>query len=363
MGRNVQRRIGFSIPADFSLQTVDAICEDTAKSNSVLPVVETYGALPDSCFKSGRHPSTLRKVTWRQLVRYVQVLTEAGVDFNYLLNMACNSSEELTDKGQHDVFDFLKRLEDAGVTRVTIAIPSLVPVVCKTRMKVSLSTISDLYRPAGLEFCKLFPNVDRLCLPERLNRNLPVLRKVVDVARPLEISTIVNNTCLLYCPFRANHYQFYAHAKPVPDFFIAACALRRLKDPSEVIRAPWIRPEDIQLYIKAGISLFKIAGRGIQQPDFIRMVQTYRDGSFNGNIVDLLFAFSPNDFWKHFKISSKDVSGLFNKMLYENDGCNENNCITCKLCSDWSRSHKVIKRTEEIKQGYVEFYRYCTTLQ
>jgi collagenase-like PrtC family protease len=37
--------------------------------------------------------------------------------------------------------------------------------------------------------------------------------------------------------------------------------MRRFQDPAEVIRSPWIRPEDLEFYEELGIDRFKLSGR------------------------------------------------------------------------------------------------------
>ena len=66
------------------------------------------------------------------------------------------------------------------------------------------------------------------------------------------------------------------------------CNLPKFQDPSLLLSANWIRPEDVTFYRSLGIRRFKVAGREMPASWLDRAVHAYVAGSYRGNLVDLL---------------------------------------------------------------------------
>ena len=89
----------FSVPADFSEETVDAYNELNQKYPDAY-VGETYGQVTkDYMHMSGRATRSLPQVGIRELEKYVNYSLRKGIKFNYTLNPACFGNYEFTDEG------------------------------------------------------------------------------------------------------------------------------------------------------------------------------------------------------------------------------------------------------------------------
>jgi hypothetical protein len=137
--------------------------------------------------------------------------------------------------------------------------------------------------------------VDRLILHQNLNRNFKEIKKIRK-AVDCELELFTNSTCLFQCPLNQFHSSSVSHASSKMDknkgFFIDYCAfnctLRKLSNPAEIIKAEWIRPEDLPVYEEAGIDVFKIVDRHKTSDWMENTIKAYAERKYDGNLVDIL---------------------------------------------------------------------------
>jgi hypothetical protein len=72
------------------------------------------------------------------------------------------------------------------------------------------------------------------------------------------------------------------------------CSLAKLMDPSELIKARWVRPEDIGRYEELGIEYFKLAGREKTTDWLIRCADAYASREYKGNLLDIIALVFPD---------------------------------------------------------------------
>jgi hypothetical protein len=70
----------------------------------------------------------------------------------------------------------------------------------------------------------------------------------------------------------------------------ALCA-DALADPSQFIKAAWIRPEDLATYAAMGYTTFKLLERGIPSAELLRRGKAYSERRFDGNLAGLLLSY------------------------------------------------------------------------
>jgi collagenase-like PrtC family protease len=338
--------ISFSIPADFKESTVEQIGKRNEKWD--MPIKDVYGSLNPSIFGSGRTSSVLHPIKFDTLKKYVDACNKNEVSFNYALNFNCSSNMEFTGKGKKEIIKFLQKLGSIGVNRFTAVLPSMMLVLKEALpdAKVSVSVISNVDSFSRLKAFLSAKNVDRIMLPESMNRKIGRLEKLTKQGKDLgvEFGTIVNGLCLIDCPFREFHYSFNSHAVSgnnytPADYYVSRCTLFKLEHPNEVLKMGWIRPEDIKRYVDAGISVFKIAGREMPNPDFLRVVDIYNQGSYDGNLWELFRCFSvppssePLNYAKMFDLQNKELGQFTEKFFESKNFCSTKDCETCNYCN------------------------------
>jgi collagenase-like PrtC family protease len=72
------------------------------------------------------------------------------------------------------------------------------------------------------------------------------------------------------------------------DYCVLRCLVRRLEDPTQYIKSPWIRPEDVHHYEAIGYRSFKILERDAPTQTLVRRVRAYQERVFDGNLLDLV---------------------------------------------------------------------------
>jgi collagenase-like PrtC family protease len=353
----------FTIPADFNPQTIEKLSK--GNENWDFPVNEVYGSLNPSVFGSGRAGSVIKFTKFNDLKKYLQVCKENSIDFNYTLNFSCIGNAEFTKKGKSTLLKFIRELVTAGVTQVTTVLPSVVELLNKyaPEVSVNVSVISDVDSISKLNAYLETKNVSKVILPECMNRRISRIERMVEVAKSKgrKVGTIINSACLVDCPFRSFHYSFNSHAaakesfRPA-DYYLSRCTLMKLKQPTEVLRMGWIRPEDIRKYVNLGIDSFKIGGREMTKPDFYKVIDIYNKGTFDGNLWELLRCFSgdPSDlmYSKMFYLDNKALGSFTEKFFVAKSLCSMN-CDSCSYCESFKDIVK-INDSEKWEQRFQE---------
>jgi collagenase-like PrtC family protease len=287
----------FSVPADFRTSTIDRFAELNARHHDAA-VAETYGSVTWGGFcGSGRAKPGLPEVDLAGLEAYVGYAAAKGIDFNYTLNAPCAGNSELTGLGLRRADRFLSQLWGIGVRHLTVTMPTLMTIIEDSGrpFSVKASTICEIdsaykaahYRARGL---------DRMVIDEDITRDFRRIRQVC-AAFGDGVEMIVNSVCMRDCPNKVFHYNHESHhsaAQDIWSFYDHYCKTGEIVDPIDIMRVSWVRPEDLALYERAGIHRFKLQGRHVALTgDLLRAVETYMDGSFHGNLWDLLWLFDP----------------------------------------------------------------------
>ena len=136
-------------------------------------------------------------------------------------------------------------------------------------------------------------SIDGVVLHHDVGRDFQVLRQFTDHLRErapeVQLELLVNESCLHGCASRDAHYARLAKAPlGYVEGFQQNCNLPKFQDPSLVLFANWIRPEDMGYYESLGIRRFKIAGREMSGLWLDRAVTAYLVGQYDGNLIDLL---------------------------------------------------------------------------
>jgi hypothetical protein len=67
------------------------------------------------------------------------------------------------------------------------------------------------------------------------------------------------------------------------------CSHTFLSEPTEFLRSPFIRPEDVSAYREIGINVIKLSDRTEATEFLARTARAYAEGKYEGNLFDLIF--------------------------------------------------------------------------
>ncbi len=351
--------IKICVPGRFEPELLDVLEPLQSETGRVH---EIYGSLSRSVIGSGRPARRLSQQGgspgFAEVRSFTERAHESGIRVNYLLNSAVLNHTEYTRAGRKQILDYVGEVADAGVDMVTIAVPYLIELVRSRfpELPVSVSVICEV---ADTHSLRLFEGygVQRVQLAEECNRDLSLLELLRQTAGS-ELSLVVNNGCLRFCAYRSYHNTLCSQGsqsdKPdhgYIDYPLLKCSVERVRSPVEILRSPWIRPEDLGFYEERfGIELFKLAGRQLPLANIATMAGAYARLAYDGNLLDLLATPAVN-FARHpmtaglaaargpdgFESPSLHIDnvrlGKLTRALHARGGCGGGrDCEECRLC-------------------------------
>jgi collagenase-like PrtC family protease len=261
-------------------------------------VADAYGSLASGPVGHARAPDRIPRATLQELGIYVDQLHSHGIRFHYTINAPWINGAERSDPGRSRIGSHLQSLADAGVDALVVANPYLLRLVRDWFPGIGI-VASINFRAACSEAVGrlLALGADRVVLDRSVNRDMPLLRAVCAQCGP-KVELLANSTCLADCPFQTYHAietgcrstegQGALCVKD-PDACHEYCLDAILDAPASVLRATWIRPEDLPRYEALGVRAVKIQGRTLGPCEQLALVRAYVLGQTPGGDLFNLF--------------------------------------------------------------------------
>jgi collagenase-like PrtC family protease len=266
-------------------------------------VEEIFGKLNHDFIGGGKPSFLLPFVNRRNASNHIRKAHSLGIEFNYLLNGVCLDNLEFTRKGQRQLRNLLDWLESINVDSLTVSIPYIFQIIRKRypRFKLYVSTYAGVDSVQKALYWEDL-GASKITLSQRTARNIPLLKKIRQNLR-CRLQLIANIACLYDCPLLFYHRNILSHASQTNhrsggfliDYCILKCFYRKMSDPSELIRALWIRPEDIRYYEDIGIDSLKLLDRFRTTGSMAAVVKAYVGHRYDGDLKDLLFECGRNN--------------------------------------------------------------------
>jgi len=228
---------------------------------------------------------------------HIREARRLGMSFNYIANAICLGNMEYSAEGRSQLDDYFRMMVDLGADYVTLAIPYLIELVKKDYpgLKVKVSEIANV---GTLQRARYYERmgVDVITLEIAQNRNFKVLESIRRGLSPeVELELVVNAACLFQCPYHDYHNNIVGHTTqaghPLNGYYMDYCMMRcvpeKLVHPEEIVKAPWIRPEDLSVYEEIGIRRFKISNRVGPSSVGLNCLKAYSERRVD-NLADLL---------------------------------------------------------------------------
>ena len=356
---------------------------DAVKGTSVDAL---FGKLPFDIVGGARPGFVLPQINRKSVEQYIKACHERGLEFSYLLNAPCLGNLQYSRKGYGQLIDLLEWIDESGANSVTLGLPYLIDLVRKRfpRLMVKVSTTArvNTVRKA-LQYEDM--GVEEIIIDEHINREFKTL-EVIRKAVKCNLELIVNNICLWQCPYNYEHVNHDGHASregeeddycylQYPGYL---CLYRKLTDPVELLKSPWIRPEDIPHYENVGYDHFKITERFKRTPLLLEHVKAYENRRYEGNLLDLFTlprkgAFTPvhleyfikpqhvnilkiSELEKVFDLEVRELIQIDNQKLngfiefFKRNDCNQTTCLECRYCEKFFEKVSVVNE-EGVKRA------------
>jgi collagenase-like PrtC family protease len=339
-----------------------------------------FGKLPFDVVGGARPGFVLPQVNREYVKRYIQACRAKGIEFSYLLNAPCLGNLQYSRKGYGQIIDLLEWVDDSGANSVVVGVPYLIDLIRKRfpRLKIKASTTArvNTVRKA-LQYEEM--GVEEIIIDEHINREFKTLETIRKTVK-CNLELLVNNICLWQCPYNYEHVNHDGHASregeeeahcylQYPGYL---CLYRKLTEPVELLKSPWIRPEDVHHYEDMGYKHFKITERFKRTPLLIEHVKAYESRRYDGNLLDLFTlprkgAFTPlhleyfikpehvnimkvSELEKVFDLEVRQLIQMDNRKLdgfiehFKKMDCNQTSCSHCLYCEKVFEEVAVVDR-------------------
>ncbi len=239
--------------------------------------------------QGGTGRATVRAVDEADVSEVAEVCDSYGVNVEVVVNPLC--TVHLTcDRSSFRAFEAtLEALDEAGVEHLVLSDPMTVETAADMGFHVSVSCVAHVNEPGeAAKFKDL--GASEVTVDTSVNRRLDLIS---EISRIVDVRVIVNEGCLRHCPYRLFHLCEFSHVSRgdvvvEDDPYYVRCVSVRLDDPAEVVRSPFVRPEDLSSYEEIGVNSFKVAGRANSVAWIERAVRAYVEGRYEGNLLDIL---------------------------------------------------------------------------
>lgn len=277
-----------TIPCHWDRKLIEEI-EGGVKLEDRLGIKEVYGSLPSTPMGHGRASKSVKNVTKEEAIDFRLFLKQREINFVYLFNAPFKFKDEGHRKEVDEHIQWV--LGEFCPDALTITSRELMGRVRSfdKNIPIHISTIAGVKDSKDLEQF-LDVNPVRVVPHHDCGKRWDDLKGIVDLGEKngIEVEMLSTESCLFNCPQREGHYNFLAN-ECEDGAFHKNCNARKLTNPRELLLAGGIiRPEDEKFYEEMGVKFFKITGRS-KSPEWLpEVVDAYRKGSYEGNLIRLL---------------------------------------------------------------------------
>jgi len=338
------------------------------------PVTDLYGVADHTIVGGGRPSFLLKNISEEKIAEYISKVHKNKMEFSYLLNAPCMNNMEYDPHYHKELLKYIQWISDIGTDNVIVTIPFLIQLIKEQfpKLKIRVSTIAHVNSVNRAKFYEML-GASEITPDVMINRDFKTLENIQKAVK-CKIVLLLTDGCLYQCPFRYYHYNILGHASQTHQQFdrnyidtcILNCSVIKFSNPTEVIKARWIRPEDLNHYEAIGINKFKIAGRRMSTEWIVRSVKAFSSRKYEGNLIDIIQGFSMNvgvEKDPNVKLTETVIKESKSKLYIDNtkldgfiDFFKKQNCIAmcneCNYCEEWAKKAVFMNEVESTR--YVE---------
>lgn len=313
---------------------------------------EMYFPIPNARLGTSRFGFAQHPKYPQMAKKIIMKCGKLGIKSCLLINSTCEG-RYIADKEHMDkVVDYLLNLRKIGLDAVQAANPLYAILIRKRIPEIEIQSSVNCYCKS-LEDAKYLKMLgfDVITIDRDINRDLSLI-KAIKHETGLRIKILLNEGCLLNCPFRKVHFNQIAHSWLLGGgcdveasyyFPRMACVPLIEKHPEIIFKMPYVRPEDLKHYVDS-CDIFKLATRNL----FTSLVEiglnAYIEGRFEENLVPLLESQGLLHIIKRIQNPKLDEFNFFRRVTT----CNKN-CEGCDYCT------MLVKETAELWPKKIDY--------
>jgi hypothetical protein len=285
------------------------------------------------------------KISIKELKELISFCAANRVGRNLLINKSVMFFDDAKE-----VINSVKTLHGAGgLTGITIADKVLLPILKKTFPGIPIQASANLHIDTAQKVQAAYKmGISEFCLDYSLNRNLCELERIRELKHDLpklRIKLMANQGCFMNCFYHGRHEDWAALSSVSERFGLKAGTIGALvhshqclfqpADMTDIIKRPFIRPEDVYFYEKNGLAdTIKIVYRQDKSAILQNKLSAYFSRTYKGDLQDIAPANGCD-----FRVAL--VNSLFPKNFIEKVVACKGDCKACGYCE--SVLKKVVK--------------------
>lgn len=299
-GNQEKRAIKYDVAYNFDKR----LLEEMPKYGIVSGV---YAKMKSDEVGGGRSSINLPEVSWQEIGEHIELCHKNNIKFNYLLNALCLGNREFVKEHHKKILDILDKVSEMQVDSVTVANPYLCELIKRQypHLEVSISVNVRIKSLPQIRYWEEF-GADEITLDQIVNRDFNLLREILRYTKHsgTRIRLFANNLCLHDCPTRTHHGLANTHSSQTGDYSTGShlhyhyyrCTLTKMLNPTRLIAATWIRPDDVHYYEELmeevgnyNLSL-KLVERSSTTEYLLSLLKAYSERRYDGNLMDIIYA-------------------------------------------------------------------------
>jgi collagenase-like PrtC family protease len=307
----------FSIGSNGNIYEMEKILEEFENTISSF-----YFPVPSYICGNGRSRSSISQMS--ETIDHVKLSRRFGVKPLVLMNSITESGDELNLEFRKKITRTLGELIDTGLEGVV----TNSPLICSWAHEISgyksvdftikIGLWAEISTPRDIEVFSGF-GADAFCISFDINRDFRLL-EAMRKCTTKKLVLLANNGCIYRCPYRFYHrclqsiYSRKTESERKNDpgmyTYFDLCGAYLKGTRLEMLRTPFIRPEDVHLYSKMGIDEIKLSTRNFGYDWLRTIINCYVMESYEGDIGTFFFRHVKFDH----KLDNRRLDGVLEKI-------------------------------------------------
>lgn len=270
--------------------------EIVRNKEKVHEVYFAWGNMPSGRGGTASHSNLMPYEALQVQLAQLRYLADQGVGMNMLLNANCYGKDSLSRRFLMQTGDLISDFQEKlNLGSITTTSPVIARFVKENfpELEVRASVNMEIGTVEGMQY--LSGEFDSFYYKRELNRNMPQLKKLKRWAdnHGKKLYMLANSGCLNFCSARQFHDNLVAHEQEIVQMdngakFTSMCS-RFVQDEhnkKNILRhLNCVRPEEMYLFEDLVVAA-KLATRISPRPE--QIVRAYMDGTYHGNLLELL---------------------------------------------------------------------------